>query len=81
MFFFPLKLESKEIATFVDNMAIFLLREVPLDKRVAGGRAYRSPATKNCAPQATAVCGCGERQPTEVQWKASAREILLLDQG
>ncbi|GFS95488.1 hypothetical protein NPIL_536331 [Nephila pilipes] len=45
------------------------------------GRAYRSPATKNCAPQATAVCGCGERQPTEVQWKASAREILLLDQG
>ncbi|GFT48169.1 hypothetical protein NPIL_405131, partial [Nephila pilipes] len=45
------------------------------------GPRTRSPATKNCAPQATAVCGCGERQPTEVQWKASAREILLLDQG
>ncbi|GFS29468.1 hypothetical protein NPIL_496801 [Nephila pilipes] len=45
------------------------------------GRAYRSPATKNYAPQATAVCGCGERQPAEVQWQASAREILLLDQG
>ncbi|GFS76561.1 hypothetical protein NPIL_684431, partial [Nephila pilipes] len=45
------------------------------------GRAYRSPATKNCAPQATTVCRCGERQPAEVQWQASAREILLPDQG
>ncbi|GBO10166.1 hypothetical protein AVEN_55711-1 [Araneus ventricosus] len=39
------------------------------------------PATKNCAPQATAICGCGERQPSEVQWKVSARGSLLLDQG
>ncbi|GFQ81767.1 hypothetical protein TNCT_651241 [Trichonephila clavata] len=44
-------------------------------------RRERSPATKNCAPQATAVCGCGERQPTQVQWQASAREILLRDRG
>ncbi|GIX73274.1 hypothetical protein CDAR_187501 [Caerostris darwini] len=27
------------------------------------GRAYAAPTTKNYAPQATAVCGCGERQP------------------
>ncbi|GFR07437.1 hypothetical protein TNCT_290651 [Trichonephila clavata] len=47
---------------------------------MAGQRA-RSPTTKNCAPQATAVCGCGERQPTEVQWMVSARGSLLRDQG
>ncbi|GBN84069.1 hypothetical protein AVEN_113893-1 [Araneus ventricosus] len=39
------------------------------------------PATKNCAPQATAICGCGERQPSEVQWKVSVRGSLLRDQG
>ncbi|GFR07431.1 DUF1758 domain-containing protein [Trichonephila clavata] len=47
---------------------------------MAGQRA-RSPTTKNCAPQATAVCGCGERQPSEVQWMVSARGSLLRDQG
>ncbi|GFY78887.1 uncharacterized protein TNIN_86731 [Trichonephila inaurata madagascariensis] len=45
------------------------------------GQRVRIPATKNCAPQATAVCGCGERQPTEVQWKVSVRGSLLPDQG
>ncbi|GFT46868.1 hypothetical protein TNCV_3989371 [Trichonephila clavipes] len=45
------------------------------------GQRVRSPTTKNCAPQATAVCGCGERQPTDVQWKVSARGSLPCDQG
>ncbi|GFT46928.1 hypothetical protein TNCV_1720421 [Trichonephila clavipes] len=45
------------------------------------GQRVRSPTTKNCAPQATAVCGCGERQPTDVQWKVSARGSLLRVQG
>ncbi|GFY48601.1 hypothetical protein TNIN_179741 [Trichonephila inaurata madagascariensis] len=45
------------------------------------GQRGRSPTTKNCAPQATAVCGCGERQPTVVQWKVSVRGSLLHDQG
>ncbi|GFY37089.1 hypothetical protein TNIN_151821 [Trichonephila inaurata madagascariensis] len=49
--------------------------------RITAGQRGRSPSTKNCAPQATAVCGCGERQPTDVQWKVSARGSLLLDQG
>ncbi|GBN54681.1 hypothetical protein AVEN_176667-1 [Araneus ventricosus] len=39
------------------------------------------PATKNYAPQATAICGCDERQPSEMQWRVSARGSLLLDQG
>ncbi|GBM79096.1 hypothetical protein AVEN_88248-1 [Araneus ventricosus] len=38
-------------------------------------------SSKNCAHQATAICGCGERQPSEVQWRTSARGSLLLDQG
>ncbi|GFS82201.1 hypothetical protein TNCV_2605241 [Trichonephila clavipes] len=48
---------------------------------ISAGQRVRSPTTKNCAPQATAVCGCGERQPTDVQWKVSARGSLLCDQG
>ncbi|GBM28238.1 hypothetical protein AVEN_181311-1 [Araneus ventricosus] len=31
-------------------------------------------------PQAAAICGYGGLQPSEVPWKASARENLLLDQ-
>ncbi|GFQ96275.1 hypothetical protein TNCT_653051 [Trichonephila clavata] len=45
------------------------------------GPRARSPATKNCAPQPTTICGSGEHQPTQVQWRAFAREILLRDQG
>ncbi|GFV39322.1 hypothetical protein TNCV_1230241 [Trichonephila clavipes] len=45
------------------------------------GQRERSPNTKNCAPQATAICGSGERQPPPVQWMASARGSLLCDQG
>ncbi|GFV39342.1 hypothetical protein TNCV_1230441 [Trichonephila clavipes] len=45
------------------------------------GERERSPNTKNCAPQATAICGSGERQPPLVQWMASARRGLLCDQG
>ncbi|GFX96535.1 hypothetical protein TNCV_1442091 [Trichonephila clavipes] len=37
-----------------------------LCKRLTGQRG-RSPTTKNCALQSTAVCGSGERQPPEVQ--------------
>ncbi|GFY40734.1 hypothetical protein TNIN_292831 [Trichonephila inaurata madagascariensis] len=45
------------------------------------GQRERSPTTKNCAPQTTAICGSGERQPPRVQWMASARGSLLSDQG
>ncbi|GFX96537.1 hypothetical protein TNCV_1442111 [Trichonephila clavipes] len=31
------------------------------------GQRGRSPTTKNCALQSTAICGSGERQPPEVQ--------------
>ncbi|GIX93694.1 hypothetical protein CDAR_521671 [Caerostris darwini] len=36
------------------------------DDSSARGRAYAAPTTKNYAPQATAICGYGERQPIEV---------------
>ncbi|GFY40735.1 hypothetical protein TNIN_292841 [Trichonephila inaurata madagascariensis] len=45
------------------------------------GQRERSPTTKNCAPQTTAICGSGERQPPRVQWMTSARGSLLSDQG
>ncbi|GBN98927.1 hypothetical protein AVEN_260389-1 [Araneus ventricosus] len=39
------------------------------------------PATKNCEPKETANCGCCERQPSEVQRRASSRGSRLIDQG
>ncbi|GFS28144.1 hypothetical protein TNIN_95241 [Trichonephila inaurata madagascariensis] len=45
------------------------------------GQRKRNPTTKNCAPQTTAICGSGERQPPRVQWMAYARGSLLCDQG
>ncbi|GFY44502.1 hypothetical protein TNIN_395691 [Trichonephila inaurata madagascariensis] len=45
------------------------------------GKRERSPTTKNCAPQTTAICGSVERQPPRGQWMASARRSLLCDQG
>ncbi|GFV39344.1 hypothetical protein TNCV_1230461 [Trichonephila clavipes] len=52
-----------------------------LKSRQRTGQCGRSPTTKNCALQATAVCGSGERQPPQEQWVTSARGSLLCDEG